>query len=83
MSNIVALMTRQYVLLVGLAFIVASPIAYLLMQEWLNEFAYRVDLGMSPFLLSGLLALVIALIGMSGQAYRAIRLDPARSLRNE
>lgn len=82
-SHIIALMTRQYVLLVGIAFIVASPIAYVLMQEWLNEFAYRTELGIGPFLLSGLLALVIALVGMSGQAYRAIRLDPARSLRNE
>ncbi len=82
-SHIISLMTRQYVLLVGIAFVVASPIAYMLMQEWLNEFAYRVDLGVRPFLLSGMLALVIALIGMSGQAYRAIRLDPARSLRNE
>ena len=82
-SHIISLMTRQYVLLVGVAFVVASPIAYMLMQEWLNGFAYRIDLGVRPFLVSGILALIIALIGMSSQAYHAICLDPARSLRNE
>jgi putative ABC transport system permease protein len=53
------------------------------MQRWLEDFAYRFDLGMGVFLLAGATTLAIALLTVGTQAFRAARLDPAHTLRDE
>jgi putative ABC transport system permease protein len=68
---------------VGVAFVVAAPLAYWGMQQWLQDFAYRVDLGVGWLALAGGLALVIAFLTVSTQAWRAARTDPAKALRSE
>lgn len=83
MSHIMALFSKDFIALVMAGFLVAAPLGWFAMSEWLQNFAYRVDLGVSVFLVAGLLALLIALLTVSYQAYRAARLDPVESLQTE
>lgn len=83
MSHIMALFSRDFVMLVMAGFLVAAPLGWIAMDGWLQNFAYRVDLGVSVFLGAGLLALLIALLTVSYQAFRAARLDPVESLQTE
>jgi putative ABC transport system permease protein len=58
-------------------------VAYLALRQWLENFAYRVELGAGVFVLTGLVALLVAVLTASGQALRAARVDPATTLRDE
>ena len=69
-------------MLVGTAFVVAAPLAYLLMDRWLEGFAYRVEVGLGVFALAGG-ALSVALLTVSTQAFRAASTDPVDALRYE
>ena len=81
--NIVILLTRQFATLIVIAFAIAAPLAYLLMNQWLNDFAYRIEMSVWTFLIAGLAALGIALITVSYQSIRAALADPVQSLRYE
>ena len=83
MSNILVLLSRDFIRLVLVAFVVAVPVVYFAMQRWLEDFAYRIDLGVSVFALAGGLALLIALLTVCLQAVRAALANPADSLRYE
>ena len=82
-TNIVTLLSKEFVQLVGLAVLVGLPVAYLALRQWLENFAYRVELGAGVFVLTGLVALLVAVLTASGQALRAARVDPATTLRDE
>ena len=82
-EQIVMLLTKRFVLLVALALGLAAPMAYLAMQRWLQDFAYRIDLSWQTFLMAGLAVLVIALATVAYQAIKAALTDPAESLRYE
>ncbi len=82
-SSIVGLLSLDFVKLVGVAFLLAAPIAYLMLREWLSEFAYRIDLSAGVFLLGGIGAVVIAVLTVSYQALRVATADPVESLRYE
>ena len=82
-SNIVFLMSKEFVLLVGVANLIAWPVAYYAMNKWLEDFAYRIELGPGVFVLGGILAMVIALATVSAQAIRAARANPVDALRYE
>ena len=81
--GIVVLLSRTFVQWVLVANIIAWPIAWFAMNKWLQNFVYRIDLTIWPFLLSGLAALTIALLTVCWQAIRAATADPVESLRNE
>lgn len=81
--SLVALLSKDFLLLIGLAFAIATPAAYFAMNRWLNDFAYRVELSGWIFLLAGLAALGVALITVSYQAIKAALSDPVKSLRYE
>jgi putative ABC transport system permease protein len=81
--EVVALLIRDYIVLVGLANLIAWPVAYYLMHRWLQDFAYHIHLGIAIFLLSGLLTLSIALLTVGYQSIRAARANPVDSLRYE
>ena len=81
--NIVRLLSREFVILVLLADLIAFPLAYWAMNEWLARFAYRIDLGALIFVSSGLLTMAIAIMTVSTQAIRAALTDPATALRYE
>jgi putative ABC transport system permease protein len=80
---IILMMSREFMRWVLLANIIAWPIAYFTMQRWLRSFAYRSDIEISVFLLSGLIALVIAFLTVGFQAIKAAVADPVDSLRYE
>jgi putative ABC transport system permease protein len=81
--DIVRLFTGEFSKLVLLANVIAWPAAYFLMQRWLDNFAYRIDMSFAVFAGSALLALVVALLTVGAIAARAARANPVRSLRYE
>jgi putative ABC transport system permease protein len=68
---------------VAIAVIIASPIAWLVMHKWLQSFAYRINISWVVFLITTIVALLIALITISFQAVRAAIANPVKSLRTE
>lgn len=81
--QIILLLSKEFTSLVGIAFVVAVPGAYLLMDRWLNEFAFRIDLSWYLFALAGVLALGVAWLTVSFQSIRAARSNPVEMLRYE
>jgi len=82
-SSIVFLLSKQFTKWVLISNIFAWPAAYIIMNEWLKSFAYRINIGIWAFVLSGMLAVGIALITVSYQAIRAAWANPVDSLRYE
>ena len=82
-GGIVVLLSRDFVKLVALAFVLAAPVAFLAMNRWLDVFAYRIEISWPIFLMAGLTALGIALLTVSYQAIRAALADPVKALRYE
>ncbi len=82
-GNIVVLLSRDFIKLVLIAFIIASPLAWYVMHEWLKDFAFRINIEWWVFLLAGMLALTIALATISFQAVKAALANPVKSLRTE
>jgi putative ABC transport system permease protein len=81
--GVAMLLSKDFLKLVLVAFVVAAPVAYVAMNRWLEGFAYRIDVGWGTLLLAGVLALFIALATVSFQAMRAAMADPVQSLRYE
>ena len=81
--SLVALLAKNFLKLVGIAFFIAVPVAYFVMQHWLRDFAYRIELGLRVFVLAGVLAVFIALAAVSYQAVRAALADPVEAVRSE
>lgn len=81
--NIVTLLSTDFLRLVALSFLLATPIAWFAMHQWLQDFAYRIDIQWWMFALAGIMAIVIAGFTISYQSIRAAIADPVDSLRNE
>jgi putative ABC transport system permease protein len=81
--NIVFLLSREFTRLVLVAFLIATPLSYLLISKWLENFASRIDVGWQVFPLTGILVLLIALLTVSYQSIRAALANPVKSLRSE
>ena len=81
--SLVTLLARDFVALVAVSAVLATPLAWWAARRWLDGFAYHVEVGPLPFVLVGLVALVVALVTVSGQALRAATADPVRALRSE
>ena len=81
--NVVVMLSREFVALVGIANLIAWPIIYVAMDHYLQHFAYRIDLSATPFVLGGLLTYGIALLTVSTQAWKAARANPVATLRCE
>ena len=81
--QILALLLQTYTKQVVIAFVIAAPITYFIMREWLNGFAYRISLGVLPFIAAGVLCLVVALLTVGFQTWRATGRNPVESLRYE
>jgi len=82
-SSLVALLSMEFVMLVGLAFLVATPLAYFAMKRWLDGFAYRIDIGPEVFLFTGAIVLLIVLATVSYHSIKYALADPVKSLRYE
>ncbi|RYE17609.1 MAG: hypothetical protein EOP45_15510, partial [Sphingobacteriaceae bacterium] len=75
--------SKDFLKLILLAIIIATPVAYFAMQHWLQDFAYRIPISAWIFLLSGALAILVALLTISFQAIKAALANPVKSLRSE
>lgn len=82
-ANVMTLLTKDLTSFVLLANLLAWPVAWYAMHKWLQNFAYRVDIGVWAFIVAGGIALLIALITVSLQTVRAALADPVKSLRYE
>jgi putative ABC transport system permease protein len=82
-SNIVSILSKDFILLVFIAFIIATPIAWWAMHKWLENFAYQTTLSFWMFLGAGFLSITIALITISFQTFKAASANPVKSLRTE
>lgn len=81
--GIVMLLSKDFAKLVGIAFVVAAPAAWIIMQSWLQNFAFRIELNILTFAIAGIASLLIALLTVSYQAIAAAVVNPVNSLRNE
>jgi putative ABC transport system permease protein len=82
-TGIVALLSKDFLKLVAISILVASPVAWWVMNKWLQDFAYRTNISWTVFVITTVTALLIALITISFQAIRAAIVNPVKSLRTE
>ena len=82
-AGITGLLAKDFLKLVILAILIASPVAYYFMQQWLSDFAYRIELQWWMFVLAGVVAVGIAFLTVSFQSVRAALANPVQSLRSE
>ena len=82
-SGIVVLLSRDFLKLVAVAVLLASPIAWYAMTRWLEAFAYKITIDWWLFALAGLLAVLLALFTVSFQSVKAARMNPVKSLKTE
>ena len=82
-SGLVVLLSKEFIRLVVIAFVVAAPLAYFGINRWLESFAYRVEVGPMVFVVALVSVLVIAWMSVSYQAFRAARVNPVQSLKYE
>jgi putative ABC transport system permease protein len=81
--GIVGLLSADFLKLVGIAFLVAAPFGWWVMNKWLQDFIYRVSFSWWIFVVAGLVAILIALVTVSTQAARAAMANPVKSLKTE
>ncbi len=82
-QHLLLILSRDFLLLVAIAFVIAVPLTWWAMSSWLQEFAYRIDIGWPTFAIAGILAFGIALITVGLQAFKATLANPVKSLRTE
>jgi putative ABC transport system permease protein len=81
--GIVQLLSTEFLKLIGISILIATPVSWWVMNKWLQSFAYRINISWWIFLIAGLVALVIALITVSFQSIKAAIANPVKSLRTE
>lgn len=82
-QQVVFLLSKEFLIMVGIALLIATPITWFAMHSWLQEFAYRIDISWTTFVLAGIIALVIAFITVSFESIKAALMNPVKSLRSE
>jgi putative ABC transport system permease protein len=83
LTDIVYLFSKEFVLLIAIAFVIAAPIAYFIMHNWLQGFAYQVNIGANIFVIAILSSFIIAACTIAYQAIKAGIVNPVKSLRTE
>jgi putative ABC transport system permease protein len=82
-AGVVGLLSREFIWLVGIAFVLATPLSWWAMHKWLQGFAYKVSVSWWMFAVAGVLSIIIALLTVSFQAIKAALANPVKSLRSE
>lgn len=82
-ENIVRLLSIDFVKLILIAILIASPIAWYFTSQWLNDYSYRIDLGFGVFVISGILAIIVALFTVSFKSISAAMANPVNALRDD
>ena len=82
-ANIMSMLARDYTKWVAIGFLIATPVAWYAMQQWLANFAYHIEIGPGTFLVTGLVSLMLVVFTIGGLSVRAAMANPTKSLRNE
>lgn len=82
-SGIVSLVSKDFLKLILISFLIAAPVGYYIMQQWLKEFTYKTNIGFDVFLISGIGIILIAAITVSWQSIKAALTNPVKSLKSE
>jgi putative ABC transport system permease protein len=82
-EDILKLLTLTFVKRIAIAFLLATPVAYYLMQRWLESFVYRISLGIALFVSAAAMVFVVAVITLSFQTLKAAFTNPVEELKNE
>lgn len=82
-GSVVVLLSKEFSKLILIAFVIAVPISWYIMERWLDEFAYRINIGAGVFLLAGVSALIISWLTVSYQSIKAAIVNPVKSLRSQ
>ena len=82
-AGLVGLLSKDFLKLVVIALIIASPLAYYFMEKWLTDFAYRIDIQWWAFAMTGLVAIMVAFLTVGFQSLKAALTNPVESLKTE
>ncbi|MCO5234955.1 MAG: hypothetical protein M9933_01700 [Chitinophagaceae bacterium] len=82
-GGVVYLFSKEFVVLIAIAFTIATPVAWYFMNQWLHDFAYRITIQWWMFVIAAITAGIIALLTVSYQAIKAAMANPVKSLRTE
>jgi putative ABC transport system permease protein len=82
-EEVMRLFGKSYLIILGICFVIACPIAYFIINQWLEKFAYKISLHWWVFLLGGIIVLAITLITVSAQSYKAATKNPTRALNSD
>lgn len=82
-KNIVFMLSKEFTILIFIAFAIAAPVAYFIMSKWLQDYAYKVSLGFSVFLLAISISVIVAWLTVGHRAINAASVNPVKSLRSE
>ena len=82
-GNIVYMFSKEFIILIAIAFAIAIPIAWYFMHQWLQDYVYRINISWWIFAVGGLVTIIIALATISFQALKAALANPVKSLRTE
>ena len=82
-STVMKMLTKDFFVLIIIAFVIATPISYYLMENWLQDFTYRISISWWIFLVAGVITALITLLTVSAQAVKAATANPVNSLRTE
>ena len=82
-ASVINMLNKEFIKLVLISSVIAIPLAWWAMNKWLEDFAYRVEIGWWVFVVAGIIALLIAVLTVSSQAIKAAFANPVKSLRSE
>jgi putative ABC transport system permease protein len=82
-KGIFSLLTKQFIMLVGIAFLIAVPITLYFMNKWLQDYEYRIDISWQTFVFAGLFATTISIVTVGFHAIKSAIINPIKSLRTE
>jgi ABC-type antimicrobial peptide transport system permease subunit len=82
-SSVVYLFSKEFIILITIAFVIASPVAWYFMDKWLQDYVYRINISWWIFIVGGISSIIIALITVSFQAIKAALANPVKSLKTE
>lgn len=82
-ANIVFLFSKEFTILITVAFVIAAPLAYFMMKSWLQDFVFRINIGVGVFIIAVLISIIIAWITVGYKAVKAAVANPVKSLRTE
>lgn len=83
LQDILLLLSKEFFLLIGISFFVAAPLAWVLMSRWLEDFAYRIELGPGLFVMAFLATMLVAILTVGYKSLRTAALNPAENLKSE